>query len=96
MTESATTQPAVARASESAQVAVAPSLSSSSLDTLTELRRLEEEMRTMAMVAGQASVEGPYTDRSAADAMFASYCSAWANRLATVLARVPAQPESEQ
>lgn len=39
------------------------------------------EMRTMAMVAGHAGVEGPADSRAAADLTFAEHCTRWADRL---------------
>jgi hypothetical protein len=46
-----------------------------------EIAAVVQEMRHMAIVAGQASIEGPVTAESELSARFAERCSAWADRL---------------
>lgn len=51
-----------------------------------EIAQLIEKMRTMALVAGQASVEELDPAMAQADAKFAEYARTWADELAVVLA----------
>lgn len=46
--------------------------------------KLIEEMRTIAMVAGQCSVEGPQDTKSLMAAAEAKRCSRWADELAAL------------
>lgn len=57
-----------------------------SLDALrAQVRPVVEDMRTLAMVAGQASVEEYDLVRAGADAKFAAFATVWADRLAALL-----------
>lgn len=58
----------------------------------TRIARLREqiagivaEMRMMALIAGQASVEALSADQAAVDARFAEYAGKWADRLAALV-----------
>lgn len=56
------------------------------LDALrAQVRPVVEDMRTLAMVAGQASVEEYDLVRAGADAKFAAFATVWADRLAALL-----------
>jgi hypothetical protein len=48
---------------------------------MAEVSEVFEEMRTLACVAGQSSVEGHDRVMSQADAKFAEYCTRWADAL---------------
>jgi hypothetical protein len=55
-------------------------------DALTAaLRAHRDELRTMAMVAGQSSVEGYPDEHAFADGRLAEYCTRWADTLDAVL-----------
>lgn len=53
------------------------------------LEELLADLRTMAQVAGQASLEALNSDDAAADAKFAEYATRWADKLALALTSAP-------
>ena len=60
------------------------------------LKDVIAEMRTMAMVAGQASVETLNPVMAGADARFAEYCSKWADRLAALAFSLEQERDEQQ
>jgi hypothetical protein len=53
------------------------------------VEKLIEEMRTIAMVAGQCSVEGPQDDKALMAAAEAERCTRWADQLEAALRSSP-------
>lgn len=53
---------------------------------MSDIEALRDEIRHIALVAGQASIEEWDSVAAAADARFAEYCTRWADRLDAILA----------
>lgn len=68
------------------------SMAMEDLALVTRLREMEQEFRSTAMVAGQASVEEPDLVRASADVKFADYCTRWADEIAALLSIQEAPP----
>lgn len=62
-------------------------------DAMSDMERLRDEIRTIAIAAGQASLEEIDPTAAQADAKFAEYCSKWAGRLDAILANAQPAPD---
>lgn len=55
---------------------------------MSDIETLRDEMRSLAIAAGQSSIEEWDSVAAAADARFAEYCTRWADRLDALLAHL--------